>query len=814
MKPQGRLPFYLCMIITFVNIELAFSAINDHVNLIDTGNNDLFRLKNLQRRFLDLVGNSTQGVHDFQDLIGIFHSDAGDELGRVFLEGFLVGATQDDSLGILTDFWGDLQHRLPAHLVKKIQGYGIFFEGLDPSTFALTMEKLFEKDFLGNSLAGVPLGQLVDMVQPVASKYGIDIKFVINSLLGKGDNNVRDLIINSLQSMDIPSLVDAIFGNSTSKSPESVQNKIGTNTKEKPYKTKPNKNHSPLQLFKPLIANLLKENGLELDADAVIDVVSPFLNADMIGQLVPLLTSMMGGKSGGAAALLPLLSGMMGGGAGGGQKNAGAMLGGLGALMGGMGGEKGKMDPIALLSMASMFMGNGEQKKAKPSNVNNQKKARNENNLDMGSLLNVASAFMGNTNAGNNNLDMGSILNVASAFMGNANKKPKAADRIERKPSTNIPASKPSTAKPVASKPSTAKPVVSKPSTTQKPVEKTASKPASPPKDLKDAKKNKNLIDIFEPVILSMQTDKQCNKKISDALRFGKAVLSKKMVSISELGKMLPSLVSSVMDGNALNTRGLDITSMMGSMTQAFKTTDWKELLKSMENEDFRQTLFRTVTPHISELLILLSSDDNQQNLYNVIVPKIDGFFTGYGLAGLTLENFPGRIGPMLGMFSRGWNLPFNPTTLLVPLKEYVIDLRKWGKSSLEDLKQMEKSEVSLAVMKALEKDLSESILSVLDITSKTKPHCLPQLLCELNQNNDDDTLKAATTRAASIVLGGAPILETSEAKLLLEIVQAAKSSDKSCKVRFPGKCNTLMEKDSSRMETNYEYHNQIHEDL
>jgi len=126
------------------------------------------------------------------------------------------------------------------------------------------------------------------------------------------------------------------------------------------------------------------------------------------------------------------------------------------------------------------------------------------------------------------------------------------------------------------------------------------------------------------------------------------------------------------------------------------------------------------------------------------------------------------------------------------------------GKIRLEDVKEMEKNEVSLAVMKALDNDISESILGVLDITSTTKPQCLPQRLCELNQHHHDDTLKAVFTRAASIILGGAPVLETSEAKLLLEIIQAAKSSDKPCKVRFPGKCNLALEKHSSRMETHY----------
>ncbi|CAL4071507.1 unnamed protein product [Meganyctiphanes norvegica] len=818
MKPQGVVPCIVCLLITLANVELALSATNDHINLIDTQGNDISRLKNLQNRFLDIVGNSTSGVDNFQDLINIFHTDAGNELGRLFIEGFLVGATQDDSMGILTDFWGELQHRLPAQLVKTIHGYGTFFDGLDPSTFALTMEKLFEKDFLGNSLAGIPLGQLVDMVQPAASKYGIDIKSVINSLIGKGDNNVRDVIITTIQSMDIPSLVGKLF-NSTSKSSVQTQNNVALNSNDKKDKIKSNRKDNPLQLFKPLIANLIKENGLELDVDAVIEVASPFLSGDMLSQILPMITSMMGGKSGGAAELLPLLAGLMGG--GGSKKNTGAaMLGGLGALMGGMGekgqmdpmgllsmasmfmgnggqkksatGEKGQMDPMALLSMASMFMGNGGQKKAKPTNINGKKKVQNEKNLDLGALASLASQM-----AGNNNLDMGSLLNVASTFMGSANKKKgKVADKIQKKPSTEKPASKPNTETPV-----------SKPSNQNV-------KTASPPKDIKATKNNKNLIDIFEPVILSMQTDKQCNKKISDAIRFGKAVLSKKMVSISELGKMLPSLVSSVVDVDALNNRGLNIPSMMGAMQQAFKNSDWKEFLNSIENEDFRQTLFRTITPHISELLILVSSQEVQQNLYNVVVPKIDGFFTGYGLAGLTLENFPGRIGPMLGMFSRGWNLPFNPTTLLVPLKEYLIGLRKWATSSLEDIKEMEENEVSLAVMKALENDFSESMVRVMEITRNNKPHCLPQLLCELNQQHDDDTLKSAVTRAASVFLGGAPVLETSEAKLLLEIVQSANYSEKPCKVRFPGKCNSIMKKESLKMETQYENLHQIHEDL
>ena len=70
-----------------------------------------------------------------------------------------------------------------------------------------------------------------------------------------------------------------------------------------------------------------------------------------------------------------------------------------------------------------------------------------------------------------------------------------------------------------------------------------------------------------------------------------------------------------------------------------------------------------------------------------------------YGQKDVTLDNFPQKLGPVLGLASRAWDLPINPTTLLVPAKIYIKGLLASITQGLDAMQAMPKEEVGVPMI-------------------------------------------------------------------------------------------------------------------
>ncbi|KAL7640767.1 UNVERIFIED_CONTAM: hypothetical protein RMT77_009042 [Armadillidium vulgare] len=444
---------------------------------------DMRALKEIQDKFFNIVGNSSVGKEfkSFKQLLHLVDSNAGIELGRLMFQGVMIAYGKDNSNELFNEFIDDFQYRISPELADSLIDYKDFLKTVDLRMIPLTIQTLFRKDELGNSLAQMPLGQLVDLVQPEASKYGIDIKAVVNGILGKGDSTFPDIVKKLIDNFDVNSVLKNL----------TKLNEIEEDDGTKPSEMKRQRKDPALMLFKPYISKLLKENKIDLDPDAVIQVLTPFVapllqsfmpstpgkdgkpqngNFDF-SQILPMLTllgSQLGGSRGGAktqeklseselsgsnkvegkidkmdtitntlnmvTGLLKMSDNMKKGKiddteAGKEQELLQLAL----SLMGNMGGKGKKEDSISnLINLAAgaldMSNKNGKQSKDPSANpmellmsvmsmMGNQGDKKSEGD-PMGQLLGLASAFMGKKDGKTEGDPMGQLLGLASAFMG------------------------------------------------------------------------------------------------------------------------------------------------------------------------------------------------------------------------------------------------------------------------------------------------------------------------------------------------------------------------------------------------------------
>ncbi|MPC13416.1 hypothetical protein E2C01_006149 [Portunus trituberculatus] len=664
----------------WVVVAIVVAATGVEVTLASTqadtgGKSDASRLQEVQEEFLNVVGNSTMSIKTVGDLMAILHSQTGQQMGRLLMEGIMLGAVQKDTGALLSNFWTQFQGRLSPELQDILKDYSDFFGGLDLATLPLAWEKLFKKNELGISLAEIPMGQLVDLLQPTASKYGVDLTAFMNSVMGKGENNIRDLIYGALDNLDVMSLVSR-FLNSTSAgtSVETIDTNPEQTVRSKSKaggKPKKGKVDAPLRLFRPLITSLLRENKIDLDADAVLEVLSPLLSGDLLSQAAPILAA-LGSQAG--DGLGPLIGNILGGVDGKDtQKQMGALLGGVGALLGGGGDQR--MDLASMMTMASMFL---NTEKSNKSNRGKKEKNTKESPAiatkpDLGTLASLAGKL-----AEDNDIDINSLLETASSLLTSNQKK--------------------NTAKTEEIKQDIAKPIAQKPPKEKTDFQKDRDQVTASPKR---GSKSKHLLDLVESILLSMQTDKQCNRKIKDVILFSKAFLNKKLSGVGDLTELLPRLVA--MSGSDFISKN-DLDNLMVTLKRNLAHATWTDLFESLQREEYRESLGRSITPTLADLVTLLASSEVQQRLYEAAVPKIQALFAAYGMRGVTMDNFPELVAPMMGLVTRGWDLPFKPTAFLVPLRNYLQGLREWvaaGLASVHDLQSKEVSRLELSCIQS-----------------------------------------------------------------------------------------------------------------
>ncbi|XP_068250056.1 uncharacterized protein [Palaemon carinicauda] len=712
-------------------------------------------LREVQQKILDIIGNSSSRVHSLTHVLGMLNTKQGKELGSLLLKGVTLGMQEKNPSQQLIDFWTKVQGRLSPILLESFDDYRDFLKGVDISTLPLVWDQLFKKDELGNSLASLPMGQLVDMLQPTASRYGIDIRAMMNSLIGQGDNNVRDLIGSALSNTDFSTLMNQMINATTSAL---LPSENSAQTGQKPQAgdaRKKGKADKTIRLFRPLVASLLKENEIDLDADAVLEVLSPLFKSDILTQASPWIAMLSG--QGGNGGLGNMLANVLGGGGkeGFNQQQLGGLLGGLGALMGT--GGKNQMDMTSILSIASMFMGKPSKPKSKSKSKSGNKKEKETNGFDVGSLMNVAGQLLGN------NVNLDTILDIASNSLKSGMNKKRPGSVAQSGPSKKARLSKQETERDL-------------------------------PEVQMRITKSKTILNLIEPILLSMKKDKNCNAKIKEAIGLGKVLLfSKISSSLGNVDQIVPLLNSYFGDSEVLKSKGVKLDTLAASFTQAFAKADWGEFLESLKNKDFRQMLIRNIAPNAADVLVLLAEKESQEKMYNSIVPRIQYFFTNYGLVGVTLDNFPERLAPIIGLLGKSWNLPFNPTTLLVPLKGYLKSLKSVALSSLHSL-PADASQVEKLLFDTLEHGVAEPLLQVMEAVQTTPdPYCLPQRLCQVNSQFAENGLPASVARIASVALSSDAVLATPDSNLLLHTIHGIGgiNADEGCEDFFPGDCTS-----------------------
>lgn len=602
------------------------------------GKSDGDRLQAVQEEFLNIVGNVTSSVKDVEELMTVLHSRQGRQMGRLLMEGVMLGAAHKDSGALLAEFWTQLHGKLSPEFQDKMKDYTDFFSSMEIGALPYFLEQMFKKDETGKSMADIPMGQLVDMVQPTASKYGVDLRAFINSMMGKGSNNARDLIFAALDNLNITTLFQ-MFNPTTGNEVRTTDSELQpTDTKLKGGEIfKKGRKDSNLRLFRPLVASLLRENKIDLDADAVLQVLAPLLSGDLMSQIAPLLSAFgLQAGDGLGPVLLSLLGGEKGMGK---QAQPAGLLGVMGTLL--ARGNNNNMDLEGMLTMASMFMNMNDQqgeRKARPSKAKEPQ---------MGGLADLAGALLENKEVNN-------LLREANNFLAANSGK-------------NVPSRK------------------SKESDVPKPREQKPEKSATHDKP-------KQLTDLIEPFLRAMSADKQGARKVKDLLLFGNTFLARN-ANIGGFVQQISAFLSMYSMDAAKEKKFQELQKLLANHN--LESVQWARVFESLHAEETRSTLIKTMTPTLSEFVLQLGSKEAQQNIYKVAEHKVQAVLASYGVKGVTFKNFPDRLAPLVKQMTAAWRLPLNPATQLQHLRDYLQLLLEWVSEGMADMKSLPSREVS-----------------------------------------------------------------------------------------------------------------------
>lgn len=714
------------------------------------GKSDGDRLQAVQEEFLNIVGNVTSSVKDVEELMTMLHSRQGRQMGRLLLEGVMLGAAHKDSGALLAEFWTQLHGKLSPEFQDKMKDYTDFFSSFEIGALPYFLEQMFKKDETGKSMADIPMGQLVDMVQPTASKYGVDLRAFINSMLGKGNNNAKDLIFAALDNLNITTLFQ-LFNPPTGNEVRTTDSELEpTDTKPKGGENfKKGRRDSNLRLFRPLVASLLRENKIDLDADAVLQVLAPLLSGDLMSQIAPLLAA-FGSQAG--DGLGPVLLNLLGGEKGMGKHaQPGGLLGVMGTLLARGNNNNNNVDLEGMLTMASMFINMNNQqgeRKARPSKPKEP---------EMGGLADLAGVLL-------ENKDVNNLLRQANNFLASNSGK-------------NVPSRK------------------SKESDVPKPREQKPEKSAAHDKP-------KQLTDLIEPILRAMSTDKQGARKVKDLILFGNAFLARN-ANIGGFVQQISAFLSMYSMDAAKEKKFQELQKLLANHN--LESVQWARVFESLHAEETRSTLIKTMTPTLSEFVLQLGSKEAQQNIYKVAEHKVQAVLASYGLKGVTLKSFPDRLAPLVKQMTAAWRLPINPATQLQHLRDYLQLLLEWVSEGMADMKSLPSREDVHKVVRNSLTTVGDRVVGVHDAVRGASPQCLPLVICRLNAGLDPSSLPAAATRAASLVFATSPVLEEDDPSLLLRVVQAASGKVENCKETLGGECPHNMEEDDDQYQS-YEH--------
>ncbi|XP_018009021.1 uncharacterized protein LOC108666620 isoform X2 [Hyalella azteca] len=565
-------------------------------------------IRKSQKEFFNLLG-STPGLSESKNVsntIQILNTLEGQKLMRKLVDSLVPTIGRDDSGELLHNFWMLMSDYAPDHVAEKLKQIENLYGEIDslPAAFASLM----------TAGSKSPIALILQEVIP--------------------NFNASELLRN-IAPTSAPGMADA-----------SLTTRL-------------------LHLFTPAIDTFLKENNIDLQTDAIVQMVSS-LTSQFQGVGRSKSTSEVSTKKSKSrgnddpnplSALLPLL-GMMGTQGKNGNKMFEGLMGMLSngggenimenlSTMLGSGGNKNNLIETVMGMLNSGKTGDNNAMGMMMSLINgmNNNKKENANFNMIASVMELMSAGSG----GEENNPMASIAKMAIDMIGkNAGKK---SEKLNKKDDKTIIQGKIKPHEEISanSKKEHKEPSVVIPSSNNN--------------------QRSRLLHVLEPALLKLHTNTACHAKLGAVMSAAKTMLDTKTVGVKGfLSAALPVALAGLPGGPALLQEIDDAINDLG-----IKNRPLSDVLASIADEGECVTLARRAAPHVGRLVLLLAEPEVQQALQTVLVEPTTAALDGLGLKGVTLSNWPQILGPMISMGAAG--LPVQPVPLLTAAQEHITEL-------------------------------------------------------------------------------------------------------------------------------------------
>jgi len=647
-------------------------------------------VERLQKEFFNLLDSNTEfkNAKNFSGIMSSLNTVEGKKLVKSMIDAVVPTVGHDDGKELMYAFWQKLlatfPHRITSNLLEIEKMY------LDTDTFPDLITKL---------IAAGDQSPILDIVN----------EFLPPSV------NVSDFVHSFLDGLNV---------NNPS---EQLMPKV-------------------MQLAKPMIDTLLKQNNIDLQADAVMRVIMGFMSSQVQIPKDNDIANVEDGKTGKAkkapdvnpmALLLPLMGmlgkqtgkngnivenvlGMMGNNGnvmesvmsllnnnGGGTNN---ILESVMGLMNGAGKQGGGGDNMMAMMM-SFMSGMGDRKKQ-------------NDKLDMlSSVLDLVSS-----NGMADNSPLAGVAQIAKNFIGqvkDTDKKPKSS--VNDKPSKYQPPKKTANAKDVPSG---------------------------------------SISSVLEPLLLKLQADTSSHARLSGVLQYINT-LKKKQLDVTSLLGMLSQMPGS--------SSVFDVKAFLKDVGHGKKS--FSDVLSSITDEGECLTLARKVTPYAAKLLLTLSEPMMQTTIINLLSEQTASSLSAFGLRGVTLTNWPQMLGPMLTMLTSG--MPLQPVPVLQALQQHATLIITDITSYLSTIRGQPIKQISPSV----EREVA-SLLHTLGFMehrlsrSSEGLNCIQAALCEA-VHSENSRARAAVVATYSVVR--TLMVVPTDVPTTLAVLRAAATSAPQC---------------------------------
>lgn len=227
-----------------------------------------------------------------------------------------------------------------------------------------------------------------------------------------------------------------------------------------------------------------------------------------------------------------------------------------------------------------------------------------------------------------------------------------------------------------------------------------------------------SLVQLLQPVLSSLRSGRGCGRRLVALVGGGRGLVSKKLKDLGDFSQVLTWVESLAATAGGQEGRGggqegqgaagglglpegVDLQSISSTLRQlALHARDldaslFEDVLQSLEeNPALADALASSLAPPTTSLLLLLATPAAQQSLQEQLGLRLSSFAASFGMAGLTLENFPERLAPWVGLFASDWG--FRPMVVLGPLRDFLKGVLAWAGAALAEGRGLGETEVSL----------------------------------------------------------------------------------------------------------------------